>query len=92
MAIARALANEPSILLADEPTGNLDSHTSREVMELFQQLNQDDGITIVMVTHNEHVAEFAHRTIVIEDGRIASDSNGHPRPPHVITRREKAEL
>ena len=59
MAIARALANEPSILLADEPTGNLDSRTSREVMELFGQLNRDDGITIILVTHDAEVARHA---------------------------------
>ena len=57
VAIARALANEPPILMADEPTGNLDSHTSREVMELFRQLNQDDGLTIILVTHDQEVAK-----------------------------------
>ena len=56
VAIARALANEPPILLADEPTGNLDSRTSREVMDLFGQLNRDDGITIIVVTHDQEIA------------------------------------
>ena len=56
MAIARALANEPPILLADEPTGNLDSRTSQEVMELLDHLNKDDGITIILVTHDQEVA------------------------------------
>ena len=56
VAIARALANQPPILLADEPTGNLDSHTSREMMDLFRQLNQQDGITIILVTHDQEVA------------------------------------
>jgi putative ABC transport system ATP-binding protein len=74
VAIARALANEPSILLADEPTGNLDSQTSQEVMELFQQLNREDGITVILVTHNQEVAQYAHRTVVIRDGRIVCDS------------------
>ena len=74
VAIARALANEPSILLADEPTGNLDSHTSREVMNLFQQLNREDGITIIIVTHNQEVAQYAHRTVVIRDGRVVCDA------------------
>jgi putative ABC transport system ATP-binding protein len=74
VAIARALANQPSILLADEPTGNLDSRTSREVMELFGQLNQEDGITIILVTHDQEVAKHAHRAIVIHDGQIICDS------------------
>ena len=70
MAIARALANEPPILLADEPTGNLDSRTSREVMDLFRQLNQDDGITIIVVTHDQEIARHARRAIVIRDGQV----------------------
>jgi ABC-type lipoprotein export system ATPase subunit len=75
VAIARALANEPPILLADEPTGNLDSRTSREVMELFLQLNQEDGITIILVTHDQEVAKHARRTIVLRDGQILCDTN-----------------
>jgi ABC-type lipoprotein export system ATPase subunit len=70
VAIARALANEPPILLADEPTGNLDSRTSREVMDLFQQLNRDDGITIILVTHDQEVARRARRAVVLRDGEI----------------------
>ncbi|MCE5303523.1 MAG: ABC transporter ATP-binding protein [Planctomycetaceae bacterium] len=73
-AIARALASRPSILLADEPTGNIDSHTSREVMDLFRQLNEEDGITIILVTHDQEVARHAHRTIVLRDGRVVCDS------------------
>ena len=73
VAIARALANEPSILLADEPTGNLDSRTSREVMELFRQLNETDGITVILVTHDQDVARHARRAIVIRDGLVVSD-------------------
>ncbi len=74
VAIARALANEPAILLADEPTGNLDSHTSREVMELFGQLNRNDGITIIVVTHDAGVARHARRTIAIRDGKVICDA------------------
>ncbi len=75
VAIARALANHPAILLADEPTGNLDSHTSREVMDLFRQLNQDDRITIILVTHDQEVAKNARRIVVIHDGQVICDSN-----------------
>ena len=74
VAIARALANEPPILLADEPTGNLDSHTSREVMELLNHLNKEDGITIILVTHDQEVARYAQRKIILRDGEIVSDS------------------
>jgi putative ABC transport system ATP-binding protein len=74
VAIARALANEPSILLADEPTGNLDSRTSQEVMELLDHLNKDDGITIILVTHDQEVARYAQRKVVLRDGKIVRDS------------------
>ena len=74
VAIARALVNNPSILLADEPTGNLDTRTSREVMELFQQLNREDGITIIVVTHDQEVARRARRSIVIRDGEVVCDT------------------
>jgi ABC-type lipoprotein export system ATPase subunit len=74
VAIARALANEPSILLADEPTGNLDSHTSQDVMELLDHLNKDDGITIILVTHDQEVARYAQRKVLLRDGEIVSDS------------------
>jgi putative ABC transport system ATP-binding protein len=72
VAIARALVNEPRVLLADEPTGNLDSHTSIEVMGVFQDLN-DQGITIVMVTHELDIANFAKRKVVMRDGLIKTD-------------------
>ena len=73
VAIARALVNEPAIILADEPTGNLDSATSIEITALFQKLNRQ-GITIVMVTHEADVAAFTKRNIVFRDGRIIADS------------------
>lgn len=72
VAIARALVNRPLILFADEPTGNLDSRTSIEIMEVFQRLN-DAGLTIVMVTHEPDIAQFAKRVIVFRDGRIRRD-------------------
>ena len=73
VAIARALLNNPSILFADEPTGNLDSRTSIEVMDIFQRLKQDRGITIVLITHEPQVAEYGSRIISFKDGQIVSD-------------------
>ena len=73
VAIARALVNKPSILLADEPTGNLDSRTSVEVMEIFQKLNEEQGLTIVIVTHEHDIAQFTKRQIVFRDGTVRSD-------------------
>jgi ABC-type lipoprotein export system ATPase subunit len=70
VAIARALINKPSILLADEPTGNLDSHTSEDVLQLFGQLNEEEGITVILVTHNINIAHHAKRIIQIRDGEI----------------------
>jgi len=75
VAIARSLVNHPSLLLADEPTGNLDTKTSQEIMELFQNLNTREGITIVLVTHEADIAEYAKRRIVFRDGLIISDSS-----------------
>jgi len=74
VAIARALATKPTVLLADEPTGNLDSQRSREIMELLRSLNVDRGITIVMVTHEPDMADYAHRIVHFFDGRIDSDT------------------
>jgi putative ABC transport system ATP-binding protein len=73
VAIARALVNQPALVLADEPTGNLDSRTSVEIMGVFQQLN-DQGITLVMVTHEPDIARFTKRNVVMSDGRVVSDT------------------
>src|SRR2546426_4349649 len=79
VAIARALVNRPAILLADEPTGNLDSRTAVEIMEVFQKLN-DDGLTIVLVTHESDIAQFAKRRIQFRDGKIQRDEAVPKRP------------
>lgn len=81
VAIARALVNDPSILLADEPTGNLDSKTSYEIMDLFDQLHSK-GNTIIMVTHEEDIARYAHRIVRLRDGLIESDTV-NPNPTKV---------
>ena len=73
VAVARALVNNPALILADEPTGNLDSRTSVEVMEIFQRLNRERGITLVLVTHEPDIAEYAQRVIVFKDGKIKKD-------------------
>jgi putative ABC transport system ATP-binding protein len=83
VAIARALINHPSILLADEPTGNLDSRTSIEVMGLFQKLNRDRGITVMLITHEHDIAEYGTRTIAFRDGVVQSDK--------AVARRRTAE-
>jgi len=73
VAIARALVNGPSILLADEPTGNLDSRTSVEIMEILQKLNEEKGLTVVMVTHEPDIAQYAKRALEFRDGRMRRD-------------------
>jgi putative ABC transport system ATP-binding protein len=78
VAIARALVNRPRLLLADEPTGALDSATSIEVMRLLQELG-DDGITVVLVTHEQDIAAFARRVIVMRDGHVVSDTPQVPQ-------------
>ena len=74
VAIARALANNPSILLADEPTGNLDSQSSVEIMEIFQRLNRERGTTVIVVTHEPDISQFAQRVLTFRDGKIIGDT------------------
>ena len=93
VAIARALINRPSLLFADEPTGNLDSRTSEEVLRMFQQLNEEDRITIILVTHDATVAAHARRAIrihdgVIQDGPSAQDADRAEMPPSPASRPE----
>ena len=83
VAIARALINNPSILLADEPTGNLDTRTSIEVMGIFQRLNQERGITVVLITHEMDIAEYGTRTVTFRDGQVVADKT--------VARRRRAE-
>ena len=73
VAIARSLVNRPSIVLADEPTGNLDSRTSIEIMDIFQRLNRENGITVILITHEHEIAEYGHRIIRFRDGTVVSD-------------------
>jgi putative ABC transport system ATP-binding protein len=73
VAIARSLVNDPALILADEPTGNLDSRTSVEVMEIFQRLNRERGMTLILVTHEPDIADYADRVVVFKDGKIKSD-------------------
>jgi ABC-type lipoprotein export system ATPase subunit len=84
VAIARALVNNPAILMADEPTGNLDSRTSREVMGILQRLNQESDITIILVTHDQDVARCAQRSLVLRDGRIVADTTDFDRAIEVL--------
>ena len=73
VAIARALINEPAILLADEPTGNLDTRTSIEVMDIFQKLNRERGITVLLITHEMDIAEYGTRIVTFRDGQVVAD-------------------
>jgi ABC-type lipoprotein export system ATPase subunit len=81
VAIARALVNHPPLLFADEPTGNLDSRTSEEILRMFKELNEVDGITLIMVTHDADVARYARRIIHIHDGVIVNGVVGHTAGP-----------
>ena len=75
IALARALINHPAVLLADEPTGNLDTRTSHEIMEIIRKLNREQGVTVIVVTHESDIAAYADRVIVMRDGRILSDEH-----------------
>lgn len=79
VAIARALVGAPAILFADEPTGNLDTVSSREIMDILEQLNREDGITIILVTHEPDIAAYASRELVMKDGQIVQDVRRAPR-------------
>jgi putative ABC transport system ATP-binding protein len=91
VAIARALVNDPKLILADEPTGALDSVTSLEVMALLQQLNRDDGITIIVVTHESDIAAFASRLLTFRDGKLVSDTRSPPADAAAAIVARKAE-
>lgn len=80
VALARAFIGQPSILLADEPTGNLDSHTGERIIDLLLQLHKENGSTLVLVTHDSSLARHAQRTLTLRDGRLASDSQDGERP------------
>jgi len=86
VAIARALVNEPELILADEPTGNLDSRTSLEIMEVLQRLNHERGLTVVLITHEADIAEYAQRVVAFRDGKVLKDE------PTVKRRDAEAEL
>ncbi len=92
VAIARALVNRPTILMADEPTGNLDSKTSREVIGLFRDLNRQDNITVILVTHDQYVARHADRTIVLHDGEVVCDTPDFAQALQTLQAVETAEV
>ena len=75
VALARALINHPAVLLADEPTGNLDTRTSHEIMEIIRKLNREQGVTVILVTHEADIGAYADRLIVMRDGKIESDEH-----------------
>ncbi len=79
VAIARALVNKPPLILADEPTGNLDTRTSLEIMDIFQKLNQDSKISIILVTHEPDIASYTRRHVVFRDGKVIRDETVQPR-------------
>jgi putative ABC transport system ATP-binding protein len=87
VAIARALINEPPILLCDEPTGNLDTRTSREIMALFRELNESEGLTVILVTHDLDVARRARRALVLIDGEVVVDTTNFDQAAEALHRR-----
>ncbi|MBW6419868.1 ABC transporter ATP-binding protein [Rhizobium sp. XQZ8] len=84
VAIARAIVTDPAVLLADEPTGNLDTRTSVEIMDLITRLNRENGITVIMVTHEEDIAAYGKRLLRFVDGHLASDQTQAKEPDHVL--------
>jgi putative ABC transport system ATP-binding protein len=91
VAIARALINQPAILLCDEPTGNLDTRTSREIMALFRQLNEKEGLTVILVTHDLEVARKARRALVLVDGEVVADTSDFDHAAEVLHRKATAD-
>jgi ABC-type lipoprotein export system ATPase subunit len=92
VAIARALVNQPAILLCDEPTGNLDTRTSREIMAFFRDLNRNDGLTVILVTHDLEVARKASRALVLIDGEVVADTTDFDQAAEALHRhRENGE-
>jgi putative ABC transport system ATP-binding protein len=87
VAIARALVTTPSLLLADEPTGNLDTESSREIMTILDRLNKEEGITVILVTHEPDIAAYAAREIVIKDGQVLTDRRTRPGHPPLLAGR-----
>ena len=91
VAIARALVNRPSILLCDEPTGNLDTRTSREIMAFFRELNEVEGLTVILVTHDLEIARRARRALVLIDGEVVVDTTDFDQAAEAIHRRALAD-
>ncbi len=92
VAIARALVNHPSLILADEPTGNLDSRTSLEIMDIFQKLNQEAKMTIILVTHEADIAKYARRHVIFKDGQVLQDGPMESRHAGEDLRKKAQEL
>jgi ABC-type lipoprotein export system ATPase subunit len=91
VAIARALVNQPPILLCDEPTGNLDTRTSREIMDLFRKLNDEEGLTVILVTHDLEIAQRAKRALVLIDGEVVTDTTDFHQAAEALHRRSLTE-
>lgn len=92
VAIARALVGDPSILMGDEPTGNLDTQTSDEIIELFRELNEKQQITVILVTHDEEIAREAKRTIVLQDGSIVEDTTDFTKARRALHNRRSRPI